>query len=154
MIMKTETVEFNVDNLKELLNQFKNVKYEEILNEESDDSYIRVSFSTKTTEEYGKVDIVLKAKDNRLLLLVLDVKNISDVENKFELFEKILTFNSREILYGSLGYEAKIDNITYTNSISIDGRQNLAKDELLDYLAYTIFVVNKIRKNITTNQWS
>ncbi|WP_142953681.1 hypothetical protein [Bacillus toyonensis] len=152
--MKTETVEFNVDNLKELLNQFKNVKYEEILNEESDDSYIRVSFSTKTTEEYGKVDIVLKAKDNRLLLLVLDVKNISDVENKFELFEKILTFNSREILYGSLGYEAKIDNITYTNSISIDGRQNLAKDELLDYLAYTIFVVNKIRKNITTNQWS
>ncbi|WP_259384491.1 hypothetical protein [Bacillus thuringiensis] len=152
--MKTETVEFNVDNLKELLNQFKNVKYEEILNEESDDSYIRVSFSTKTTEKYGKVDIVLKAKDNRLLLLVLDVKNISDVENKFELFEKILTFNSREILYGSLGYEAKIDNITYTNSISIDGRQNLAKDELLDYLAYTIFVVNKIRKNITTNQWS
>ncbi|OOZ91570.1 hypothetical protein [Bacillus cereus] len=147
--METKSREFGIDILKDLLDQTE-INYKIITEEE--DSFIRLKFSSKKTKEI--TNVMLKPADNRLLILILDVQNIADVENKHKLFEEILKFNSREVLYGTLGYEPEIDSITYTNGISLDSRSTLHKEEFLDYIAYALFIVDKTRRKFTIDQSS
>ncbi|CAM3870200.1 hypothetical protein [Mesobacillus thioparans] len=136
--------EFFLTQIEDILKN-TNIKYRKL---ESDDTYaIELVFIENDGKNKVEILMYLSEKPDRLSIVVTNA--IGRIKgNEQQILNILNEINVDKILYGNLAISYEMDCVVYSNSVSLQGRDNIEEEELLDYILYTNFISLKVEEAI------
>ncbi|MCC2347127.1 hypothetical protein LKM13_24105 [Bacillus anthracis] len=142
MVSKTKVLD--ISYLEDICKEAK-LKYSKLTTGEEVNGIV-LEFSNKKGDHL-KIFLSIDVENSRFHMMIENILSINKVSiSKEQLLEDLMYMNAERVLYGNLGYLKEENEIIYTNTVSLENRTDFKKEELLDYIAYAIFIRKVVQK--------
>ncbi|GGH55364.1 hypothetical protein GCM10008014_24910 [Paenibacillus silvae] len=140
----------SLSDVMELLNNTP-IEYSEVTVQ--DEKVIQVNLVRQRDENDDayivEVNLVIQERPQHLFIYCHNIYDIKHEDSVSNVLRELSIVNLKRVIYGNMGFDDSDNSITYTNSVSLAGRESLTVEEIMDYIFYAGFICDKISLHLT-----